>query len=119
MVNCLYFLPVTETFAVVGEDINVPPSVQLTISCSHLISTLMLYNVTWSAQGNIVAENHSKPNTIISGDRQLLIITTTLLTVGGQIGSRGIYTCTVCSDNGTCVERQSHCEICGETFLSR
>ena len=91
----------------------------LTISCSHLINTLVPHNVTWSAHGDIVAENHSKPNTLISNDGHLLIITSTLLTVGGQIGSRGTYACTVCSDNGTCTESQSHCEICGKVVLFR
>ena len=103
----------TETFAVVGEDKNVPPFVQLTISCSHLISVLVPYNVTWSAHGDIVS-NNSVSNSTINEDERHLIITSTLLTPEGQIGSRGIYACTICSNNGTCIERQSHFEICGK-----
>ena len=99
-----------ETFAVVGEDINVPPFVHLTISCSDLISVLVPFNITWSVNGDLVT-NNSVPNSTINDH---LIITSTLLTPEGQFGSTGIYACTVCSDNGTCIERQSHFEICGK-----
>ena len=110
-----FFPLVREVYAFVGEDITVPPFVHLTISCSHLISTLVLYNITWSVNGDIVT-NNSVPNATIEV-RQHLIITSTLLTVDGQFGSGGIYACTVCSDNGTCIERQSRCEICGKPKL--
>ena len=113
----VFFLLVGNTSAVVGEDINVPPNVHLTISCSHLISTLVSYNITWSVSGDIVLEDHTKPNTILSNDSQLLIVTKTLFTVGGQIGSSGTYIFNACSDNGTCIERQSHCVVCGKHVL--
>lgn len=102
-----------EVVAIVGEDINVPPSVHLTISCSNLISMLVPSSITWMINGNVAA-NGSASNVLISQDKHQLIITSTLLTVGGQLGSRGTYICTVCSDNGTCHERQSHCKICGK-----
>ena len=113
MVTYLNFSAVKEAHAFVGEHINVPPFVQLTISCGQLISTLVPYNITWSIHGSVAA-NNSVENLVISADGHDLIITSTLLTIGGQIGSRGTYACTVCSDNGTCIERQSRCEICGK-----
>ena len=105
------------TSAAVGENINVPPNVYLTISCNHLISSLVSYSITWSVNGDVVLEDHTKPKTILSNDRQLLIVTKTLFTIGGQIGSSGTYICNACSDNGTCIERQSHCVVCGKHVL--
>ena len=102
-----------ETYAAIGEDTNVPPFVRLTISCSHLISALVPFNITWSFHGDIIT-NNSVPNSTISEDGHHLIITSTLLNPVGQFGSTGIYACTVCSDNGTCIERQSHFEICSK-----
>ena len=103
----------SETFANVGEDINVPPFVTLTISCDHLINTLVPFNITWTADGNTAA-NDSAPNLIISQDRHSLILAPTVIGVGGQLGNGGTYACTVCSDNGTCIERKSRCKICGK-----
>ena len=104
----------TEVIANVGKDINVPPSVNLTISCDHLISALVPYNITWTTNG-FVATNYSKSKLVISQDRRHLILTPTLLAVGGQLGNRGTYTCAVCFHNGACVEKQSRCEICGKS----
>lgn len=104
---------VSETFANVGEVINVPPFVTLTISCSHLISTLVPFNITWT-RDEVIAANNSAPNLIISQDRHQLILAPTKLADGGQIANRGIYACKVCSENGTCIKRQSHCEICSK-----
>ena len=106
----------SEVFANVGEDINVPPSVTLTISCSHLINALVPFNITWTADGN-TASNDSVPNLIISQDRHSLILAPTKLKVGGQLGNRGTYACTVCTDNGTCIKRQSYCEICSKFVI--
>ena len=105
----------------IGEDINVPENVYLTISCSHLINQVVPFNITWRI-GEHEASNGSAPNVIISQNKHQLIITSTLLSVGGQRGNRGTYTCAVCSNNGTCLERQSYCEICGKlisTFHNR
>ena len=105
----------TEVFANIGKDINVPPFVNLTMSCDHLISTLVPFNITWTIE-RLVATNYSNfVNALISQDKRHLIIAPTLLTVGGQFGSRGTYACTVCFHNGTCVEEQSRCEICGKS----
>ena len=112
---CTYdvFPIVSEAFANVGEDINVPPSVTLTISCGHLISTLVPFsNITWRKDG-LIAANDSVPNLKISQDRHQLILAPTIGAVGGQIGNSGAYACTVCSDNA-CVRRQSRCEICSK-----
>ena len=103
--------------SIIGEDINVPPNIHLTINCSHLISELVPYNITWSINGN-VASNGSAPNVIISQNKLQLIITKTKLGVGGELGNRGVYACNVCSNNGSCVIRQSQCEICGKPINS-
>ena len=108
-----YFYIETEVFAMIGEDMNVPENVYLTISCSHLIDELVPFNIAWSIEGN-EASNGSAPNVIISQNKHQLIVTRTLLSVGGQLGSSGTYACTVCSNNGTCLKRQSYCEICGK-----
>ena len=103
----------SETVINVGEDITIPASVRLTISCSHLISTLVPFNITWNRNG-ITASNDSAPNLVISQDRHSLILSPTTINVGGQLGNRGTYACIVCFDNGTCNERRSRCEICGK-----
>ena len=106
----------TEVFAVIGEDIIVPTSVHLIISCSHLISAVVPFNITWHVN-NRVAINDTSSKLIISQDKHQLIIRGTLLSQGGQLGSRGDYVCTVCSNNRTCINRQSHCEVCGKPVL--
>ena len=91
-----------------GEDISVPEYVDVTINCGHLISSIpMPVNITWSVI--------SLPNVAVSQDKHHLIIAPTRLSVGGQLGNAGTYTCTVCSDNGTCLERHSHCQVCSKS----
>ena len=103
----------SEVFGNVGENINVPPSVTLTVSCDHLISTLVPFNITWTEDGNIVS-NGSITNVLVSQDEHQLILAPTKLSDGGQLGNSGIYTCTVCSNNETCVGSQSDLKICGK-----
>ena len=95
----------------VGEDKIIPASVRLTISCRHLINTLVPFNITWTRNGMIAT---NIPNLILNQDRHLLILEETTISVGGQFGNGGTYACTVCYDNGTCIERQSHVNICGK-----
>lgn len=108
----VYFSIVTEAFTNIGEDINVPLSVQLTISCGHLIDP-SVYNITWRHNGHRVA-NNSALNLTISQDKHRLILAPTSITSKGSLGNEGLYACTVCSSNGTCTEKQSRCMICGK-----
>ena len=108
------FSVVSEISIAVGEDVIVPESVDVTINCGHLISSIpMPFNITWNVA------NNSTSNVAVSQDKHHLIITPTKLPIGGQLGNGGTYTCTVCSDNGTCFERHSHCQICSKSTSTR
>lgn len=104
----------SETSIIIGEGINVPPNIHLTINCSHLISNILMpFNITWTVNG-FAATNGTPTKVVISKDGHQLIITSTLLPTGGELGNAGIYACRVCSNNGTCIKKQSHCEVCGK-----
>ena len=107
-----------EVYAVVGETIIVPPSVRVTISCSRLInsSTIAPFNITWHLNGFLLT-NSSGLSSIVSQDKHSVIIKSTELTVGGQLGNSGNYSCTTCSSNNKCDKRQSRLEVCGKRKL--
>ena len=108
----MLFIAVSEVFVNIGEDITVPRSIKLTINCSLLIGTLVPFsNITWSRDG-VKTTNGSITNMLINQNRHLLILSSTALSTGGRLGNGGTYACSVCSNNGTCIARQSHIEIC-------
>ena len=108
----MFFIVVSEAFINIGEDIAAPPFTRLTINCSLLISSLVPFNnITWF-KDELGATNGSASNLLISQDRHLLILSSTLTSVGGQLGNDGVFNCSVCSNNGTCITRQSHVEVC-------
>ena len=105
----------------VGEPIVVGEDVRVTIDCSEVIDPVIAGGISnptirWIKDGAELTGNGSAPNVDISADRRRLIITDTLLAVGGQIGNDGNYTCEVC-DNPTdvnCRNRPSCIAVCGE-----
>ena len=102
----------------VGQDIIVRERVQVTINCTQLInnkinSGVQNPTVTWSKDG-VTLTNGSTKNVLISKDRQLCIITSTLLTKIGKAGNDGNYTCEVCGDNTNCNSTKSDLIVCGK-----
>ena len=103
----------------IGEPVIVPVYVRVTIDCSQLIDQTISSGVpnptvTWHQNG-LEISNGSAPNVVISADRRLLIITDTLLAVGGQLGNDGNYTCNVCRNfmSPNC-SKTTPVDICGE-----
>ena len=106
-------------FVFIGEPVNVRDNERVTIDCSVTINEAIMSGipnptVNWLKDGNTLV-NGSAPNVVISGDRRRLIITDTLLAVGGQLGNSGNYTCDVCTDfmDPNCNMTTEAC-ICGE-----
>ena len=104
-----------------GEPIVVGEDVQVTIDCSEVIDPVIAGGIpnptiAWIKDGAELTGNGSAPNVEISADRRHLIITDTLLAVGGQLGNDGNYTCEVCDDsiNVNCRNRTSCIAVCGE-----
>ena len=102
-----------------GENVTVGDDQRVIIDCSEVIDQAIMSGipnptVNWFRDGNMLS-NGSVANVIISGDRRRLIITDTLLAVGGQIGNDGDYTCDVCTDfmDPNCSITTPVC-ICGE-----
>ena len=81
----------------VGESIVVGEDVQVTIDCSEVIDPVIVSGIAnptirWLKDGAELTANRSAPNVDISADRRRLIITDTVLAVGGQVGNDGNYT---------------------------
>ena len=95
---------VNESVAVfVGEPILVNTEVRVTIDCSPLIDRAINNGVPnptvrWFFDGRELLANGFATNVEISADRRLLIITGTVVSIGGQLGNAGNYTCDVCTD---------------------
>ena len=86
----------------VGEPIIVNTEVQVTINCSPLIDEAIANGipnptVRWIKDG-LELSNGSATNVEISADRRLVLISATAVSVGGQLGNDGSYTCDVCTD---------------------
>ena len=102
----------------VGQDIIVRERVQVTINCTQLInnkinSGVQNPTVTWSKDG-VTLTNGSTTNVLISKDRKLCIITSTLLTISGRAGNDVNYTCKVCRGNTNCNSMKSSLIVCGK-----
>ena len=103
-----------------GEPVTVRDDERVTIDCSEVIDRAIMSGipnpaVNWLKDGIVLDMNGSTPNVVISGDRRRLIITDTLLVVGGQLGNEGNYTCDVCTDfmDPNCNITTPVC-VCGE-----
>lgn len=107
----------TAVFVILNKTdvISTKEGVELTIDCGSLIDGSGIPNpvVKWY-RNDVAIRNGSTLNVVISQDRRFAIVTSTLMAVGGQLGTEGIYSCEVC--NGTsCVFRSSiTAEICGK-----
>ena len=102
-----------------GEPVIAPDDVRVIVNCCQLIdlaitSGIQNPTVNWFKDG-LELSNVSAPNVVISANRKLLIITDTLLAVGGQLGNGGNYTCSVCRNfmSPNC-SKTTHVAVCGE-----
>ena len=104
-----------------GEPVIVSEGMRVVIDCGQLIDRAMSDgirnpSVTWIKNG-VMLLNGSATNVVISADRRRLIITDTLLPVGGQLGNDGNYTCDICMDcNVPACANESVVCVCGEYF---
>ena len=103
-----------------GEPVTVSDDQRVTIDCSEIINRAIMSGipnptVNWLKDGTVLDRNGSVPNVVISGDRRRLIITDTLLAIGGQRGNEGNYICDVCTDfmDSNCNITTPVC-VCGE-----
>ena len=107
----------------VGQDVIVNrEGVQVTIDCIQLINNRTISGiqnptVNWYKDG-ITITNGSAVNVAISNDDRLCIITSTLLTVDGQDGTDGNYTCEVCNGTTNCIREKSTHVVCGKKDYS-
>ena len=103
----------------VGEAIIAREGVQVTINCTQLInnkinSGVQNPTVAWR-KDRLILKTGSDPNVVLSKDRKLCIITSTLLTLGGQAGNDGNYNCEVCGGIRNCNNKKSNLVICGKS----
>ena len=103
----------------VGDPVIIREDIRVTIDCGPLIDKVAtsagIANpmVTWRKDGSVLTTG-SAINVEISDDSRLCIITDTLLAVGGQLGTDGIYSCEVCSTHTQCNESVTSQVVCGE-----
>ena len=117
-----FLIVINESVTVlVGEPIVVGEDERVTIDCSEVIDPVIAGGIPnptirWLKDGAELTSNGSAPNVDISADRRRLIITDTLLAVGGQVGNDGNYTCEVCEDETVinCRNRTTCIAVCGE-----
>ena len=115
-------------YVFVGKPVTVRQDERVTIDCGQLINKTIrnLTNeiignetinpvVTWCLDGREIS-NGSEINVIISADNRFCIITDTLIAVGGQLGTKGNYTCKVCNNN-TCMIDTTVKEVCSKYQL--
>jgi len=97
----------------VGEPINVPEDIQVTIDCSPLIDQALMegaiFNITWRKDGRPIS-NGSEINVVLSPDRRVIIITETLLGTPAQVGNVGTYECEVCG--AECIRNETIRYVC-------
>ena len=103
----------------VGEPVIVPEDIRVTIDCGQVIDKVAASSgianptVTWYKDGTVLMTG-TAINVEISDDGRFCVITDTLLAVGGQLGTDGVYSCEVCSTPTNCEERNSTNDVCGE-----
>ena len=108
---------------IIGGSATVRPDQEVLIDCEPLIETVrnqtgLNPRVTWE-KNNIVLSNRSENNVIISQDERFLIIAVTSLRRGGELGTSGNYTCTVCAGDANidCLNDTSPQIVCGKSFV--
>lgn len=100
----------------IGETVVTGEDVQVTIACDQLIDDVVdETSIVWYKDETNLS-NGSAINVEISANKSLCIITDTLLTVSGQTGTDGNYTCKVCNVT-TCVNKTSPTITCGKHVL--
>ena len=103
----------------IGDTVIVREDIRVTIDCGPLIDKVATSSgianpmVTWFKDGAMLTTG-SSINVEISDDSRLCIITDTLLAVGDQLGTEGIYSCEVCSTPTQCNESVTSLVVCGE-----
>ena len=105
----------------IGENVVVRENVEVTMDCIELIDDLKGKGevnpiITWSKNGLTLA-NLSQTNVIITHEKRYCTITATQLTVGGELGNDGDYTCKVCSESSDkigCEQNTSSVIVCGK-----
>ena len=103
-------------FVSIDDDlISTKEGVKLTIDCEPLIDASGISNpiIRWY-KNDVILTNGSELNVEISQDERQAIITNTLMAVGGQLGTEGVYTCEVCNATLCNFKRSVTTEICGE-----
>lgn len=100
-----------------NDNVTTKPGIDLTIDCGPLIDAAGITNavIRWY-KNDVPLSNGSEINVVISENERELIINETLVAVGGQLGTEGVYTCEVC--NGSlCFRNSITTEICGKLML--
>ena len=120
MIHIVSFYVVVDNAAMVdvGETIIAREGVQVTINCTQLFnnkikSGVQNPTVVWY-KDRLTLKTGSNPNVVISKDRKLCIITSTLLTLDNQAGNDGNYNCEVCGGIRNCNDKKSNLVICGK-----
>ena len=122
---CDLFVVVNNSLTVIiGEPTTtVRPELRVVIDCGRLIQNISNISginpgVVWE-KNNIVLSNNSEKNIVISENRRFLIINMTSLRRGGELGTSGDYTCTVCAgdSNIDCLNGTSRQIVCGKGFV--
>ena len=113
----------TDEFEVVfiGEPFIFGEGIRVIIDCGLLIDATInntgISNsvITWYKNGSPIS-NGSALNIEISADNRSCIISKTSLSIAGQLGTEGNYTCEVCTDmmEMNCSTSQTTGTICSE-----
>ena len=117
-IHALFDLVVNGSVIVfVGEDVVVEEDVRVTINCSQPIDAtidngISNASITWY-KGGALLTNGSSLNVVISADGRYCIITDTVLSAGGVLGTDGNYTCEVCNTPTNCTLMTTCLAVCG------
>ena len=98
------------------DPVSTKEDVKLTIDCGSLIDASGISNpiIRWYKNDRLTLINESEINVVISKDKRHLIITSTLMALGGQLGTEGVYACEVCNETFCKFRRNITTDICGE-----
>ena len=119
MILLLFFPVVVDISIVVSinetDVISTKERIEVTVDCGPLIDASGIPNpiIKWY-KNDVPLSNGTEMNIIISQDSKLAIITETLMAVGGQLGTEGVYTCEVCNATYCNIKKSITTEICGE-----
>lgn len=104
------FVSVNETDIVTTKE-----RIKVTIDCGSFINASGIPNpvIKWY-KNDVRLSNETETNVVLSKDMRLAIITETLMAVGGQLGTEGVYTCEVCNATHCNIKKSITTEVCGE-----